>query len=96
MLIDGHVSSWTAHGIFYGIKNLIPGDIIKIQRGDGTVFVYNVVRSQVYQSGNVDMTSAMSPVTPGQPGLNLITCTGDVIPGTSEFNERIVVYATLQ
>jgi hypothetical protein len=96
MLIDGHVSSWTAHGVFYGIKTLTPGDIIKIQRGDGTVFTYNVVRSQIFQSSNVDMTSAMTPVVTGQPGLNLITCTGDVIPGTNEFNERIVVYATLE
>jgi len=96
MLIDGHVSSWAAHGVFYGIKTLVAGDIIKIERGDGTIFTYSVVSSQVYPSGNVNMTSAMTPVVAGQPGLNLITCTGDVIPGTSQFNERIVVYATLQ
>lgn len=96
MLIDGHVSSWTAHGVFYGIKNLKAGDVISIQRGDGTIFNYKVVKNQVYPSGNVNMTSAMTPVVAGQPGLNLITCTGDVIPGTSQFNERIVVYATLQ
>ena len=96
MLIDGHVSSWTANGVFYGIKTLVAGDIIKVERGDGTIFTYTVVSSKVYPSGNVDMTSAMTPIVAGQPGLNLITCTGDVIPGTSEFNERIVVFATLQ
>jgi hypothetical protein len=96
MLIDGHVSSWTANGVFYGIKTLAAGDLIKVERGDGTVFTYSVVSSQIYPSGNVDMTSAMTPVVAGQPGLNLITCTGDVIAGTSEFNERIIVYATLQ
>lgn len=96
MLIDGHVSSWTAHGVFYGIKTLVAGDIIKIVRGDGTVFTYTVVKHQIYPSGNVNMTSAMTPIVAGQPGLNLITCTGDVIPGTSLFNERIIVYATLQ
>ncbi len=96
MLIDGHVSSWTAHGVFYGIKTLVAGDIIKIVRGDGAIFTYTVVKNQVYPSGNVNMTSAMTPVVAGQPGLNLITCTGDVIPGTSQFNERIVVYAKLQ
>ena len=95
MLIDGHVSSWTTDGVFYGIKKLKAGDIIKIERGDGKMFTYNVVKSQVFPSGNVNMTSAMTPVVPGQPGLNLITCTGDVIPGTSTFNERIIVYATL-
>lgn len=95
MLIDGHVSSWTSHGVFYGIKDLKPGNIIKIQTGAGTIFNYSVVKNQVFPSGNVDMNSTMLPVVPGQPGLNLITCTGDVIAGTSQFNERIVVYATL-
>ena len=94
MLIDGHVSSWTANGVFYGIKTLVAGDIIKVESGDSTIFTYQVVKSKVYSSGNVDMAAAMTPVDPGTPGLNLITCTGDVIPGTSEFNERIVVFAT--
>lgn len=93
MLIDGHVSSWTAHGVFYGIKTLQPGDQIQVERGDGTIFNYSVVKTQVYSSNNVDMAAAMTPVTAGKPGLNLITCTGDVIPGTSQFNERIIVFA---
>ena len=94
MLIDGHVSSWTAHGVFYGLKTLVAGDIIQVERGDGKMFTYKVVKSQVYPSGKVNMAAALTPIIPGKPGLNLITCTGDVIPGTSEFNERIVVYAT--
>lgn len=94
MLIDGHVSSWTAHGVFYGLKTLVPGDTIEVERGDGTMFTYKVVKSQIYPSGNVNMQAAMTPIVSGQPGLNLITCTGDVIPGTSTFNERIIVFAT--
>jgi len=93
MLIDGHVSSWTARGVFYNLKNLIPGDIIQVQRGDGAMFTYKVVKSQTYNSNNVDMTAAMSPVVAGQPGLNLITCAGDVIQGTSQFAQRLIVFA---
>ncbi len=92
MLIDGHVSSWTTHGVFYGLKNLKPGDTMQVERGDGTTFTYKVVKSQVYDASNVDMTAAMTPITPGVPGLNLITCDGQVKAGTSEFNERIVVF----
>lgn len=94
MLIDGHVSSWTAHGVFYGLKNLQPGDEIQVERGDGTTFNYQVVKSQTYDSSSVDMNAAVNPVTPGKPGLNLITCTGQVKPGTSEFNQRIIVFAS--
>jgi sortase (surface protein transpeptidase) len=93
MLIDGHISSWTARGVFYGLKELKPGDALQIVRGDGVIFNYLVVKSQTYPASNVDMAAALTPVTPGTPGLNLISCSGDVIPGTSNFNERIVVFA---
>lgn len=92
-LIDGHVSSWTAHGVFYGIKTLAAGDQIQIERGDGQVITYQVVSHQIYDHNNMDMHTALQPVDPTTTGLNLITCTGDVIPGTSEFNERILVQA---
>jgi sortase (surface protein transpeptidase) len=93
MLIDGHVSSWTTRGVFYGLKRLVAGDIIQVQRGDGQVFAYKVVKTQTYPDNNVDMQAAVRPITPGKPGLNLITCTGRVKPGTSEFNQRIIVFA---
>jgi LPXTG-site transpeptidase (sortase) family protein len=92
-LIDGHVSSWTAHGVFYGLKTLKAGDAIQIVRGDGAVLNYQVVKTQVYSADNVDMQAAVTPVTVGKFGLNLITCTGQVKPGTSEFNERVIVFA---
>ncbi len=94
MLIDGHVSSWTAHGVFYGLHTLVAGDIIKIVRGDGTVFTYKVITKKFYPANKVNMQAAMTPIVSGQPGLNLITCTGHVYPGTSLFNERVVVFAT--
>jgi LPXTG-site transpeptidase (sortase) family protein len=92
MLIDGHVSSWTTHGIFYNLKKLRAGDQLKIQRGDGATFTYRVVKSQIYDVDHVDMQAAPSPVTSGRPGLNLITCDGSVIKGTNEFNKRLVVF----
>ncbi len=92
MLIDGHVSSWTTNGVFYGLKTLKPGDTVQVVRGDGTTYSYKVVKTQVYDADNVDMAAAVTPVVAGKPGLNLITCTGQVKPGTSEFNERLIVF----
>lgn len=92
-LIDGHVSSWTTHGVFYGIKTLKAGDAIQIIRGDGAVLNYQVVKTQVYNADNVDMQAAVTPITAGKSGLNLITCTGQVEKGTSEFNKRVIVFA---
>ena len=39
------------------------------------------------------MQAAITPIDPTVSGLNLITCTGQVIPGTSLFNERVIVFA---
>lgn len=92
-LIDGHLSSWNANGVFYNLKSLKPGDTIQIQRGDGVKITYSVVRSQTYDADKVDTVAMLQPVTPGEPGLNLITCAGDVIKGTNDFSKRIVVFA---
>lgn len=94
MLIDGHVSSWTAHGVFHDLKKLLAGDVIKIQRGDDAVFNYEVVKVQLYDAENVDMVAATMSIDATKPGLNLISCAGDVITGTNDFNQRIVVFAT--
>jgi sortase (surface protein transpeptidase) len=92
-LIDGHVSSWTAHGVFYSLNKLTSGDVIQIERGDGSIITYKVIKTQTYDADNVDMQQAITPVTPGKPGLNLITCAGKVKSGTSEFNKRLVIFA---
>lgn len=95
MFIYGHVSSWTADGIFYNLKRLVPGDSITITRGDNTVYTYRVVASKVYPYNDVNMSQVLSPINAKKPGLNLMTCTGQVIKGTSEFNERLVVFTSL-
>ncbi len=92
MLIDGHVSSLSTHGVFYGLKDLKIGYEVQIQRGDGKMFTYRVVKTQAYSSTNVDMAAATKPITAGQPGLNLITCTGQIKPGTYLFSQRLVVF----
>ena len=94
VLIDGHVSSWTSNGVFYGLKDLKPGDILQIVRGDGKLFNYKVVKTVIFSSNKVNMMEALSSVNPNVPGLNLMSCTGDVIPGTNEFNQRILVLST--
>ncbi len=93
-VIDGHVSSWTTNGVFYGLKTLQPGDAIQIERGDGTILNYSVIKKQVYGYQQVDMSALLSPINTGKPGLNLITCTGDVIKGTNDFTERVVIFTT--
>ncbi|HET9174553.1 MAG TPA: class F sortase [Candidatus Saccharimonadales bacterium] len=93
MLIDGHATGYNAAGIFYGLPKLVAGDTISVTRGDNTTYTYKVVKSQVYDANHVDMASALTPVVVGKPGLNLITCDGQVDPHTYHYNQRIIIYA---
>ena len=96
MFIYGHVSSWTANGVFYSLKKLQPGDkAVTITRGDNKSYIYQVVSRKVYPYNNVNMDQVLSPAEVGKSGLNLMTCTGQVMKGTSEFNERLVVFTVL-
>lgn len=95
MVLDGHISSWTTHGIFYGLNTLRPGDAIHITRGDGSIVTYLVSKSITYNADQVDMAAVFAPVAKNRPGLNLVSCTGDVVAGTNEFDKRIVIFATL-
>lgn len=93
MLIDGHVSGPTKRGVFYGLKKLVNGDIITVQRGDGHGFSFRVVKSQTYDADKVDMTAALISADPEKLGLNLITCSGKVDSQTNQYNQRTIVFA---
>ena len=95
MFIYGHVSSWTADGVFYKLKELTAGDKIIITSGDNTTYTYQVVSTKIYPYNNVDMNQVLAPIESNTPGLNLMTCTGQIIRGTSEFSERLVVFTSL-
>ena len=92
MVIDGHVGLDQTPGVFYQLHDLQAGGSITIERGDGAVFHYSVVKSVVYEANNVDMNAALRPIG-DQPGLNLITCAGTFNPDTQTFDQRLVVYA---
>ena len=92
MIIDGHVSSWTTKGVFYDLEAYKIGDRFQLERGDGKRFTYEVQQIKIYEASSVDMGLVQKPINSSAPGLNLITCTGKVIEGTSEFSHRLVVF----
>lgn len=95
MFISGHVSSWEANGIFYDLKRLTRGNTVEITDGADKKYTYQVVSIKWYPYDKVDMDQVLRPVDPGKPGLNLMTCAGPMIKGTSEFSERLVVFTSL-
>ncbi len=92
VFINGHVHGPTQPGTFYGLKKLKPGSKITIERGDGKVFTYSVVKTQSYDKDSVDMGKAFNSIVPGKPGLNLITCDGE-FSTNGGYNKRVLVFA---
>ncbi len=96
MLVDGHSGIGKTHGIFHDLPKLAVGDSIAITRGDGQKFTYKVVKVAIVDSAKVDMGSLLVSQDTSKPGLNLITCAGDWIPGTFSLKQRALVYAVMQ
>jgi sortase A len=92
-LINGHVSGRTSPGVFKKLNKLAAGDRISVERGDGQIFNYKVIKLQSYPKDAVDMAAAITPVVAGKQGLNLITCAGDLEHGATGYSERLVVFA---
>jgi sortase (surface protein transpeptidase) len=93
-VIDGHRSGKRVpHGVFFDLKQMVTGDIIKSidQNGATSTFVVTAVTSYPYNA----TTDAVFSSNDNLPHLNLITCGGVWDKGIALFTERIVVFSTL-
>ena len=79
MIIDGHNGGPQVHGVFKNLPDLVAGDIIKVERGDGAIFNYKVVENKTVPLSESDayMTAAARSPEPGVESVTLITCTGE-------------------
>lgn len=79
MIIDGHNGGPHVHGVFKNLPDLVAGDIIKVERGDGAIFNYKVVENKTVPLSESDayMTAAAKSPEPGKESVTLITCTGE-------------------
>ena len=96
MFMYGHRSSWESEGLFRNLSKLKSGDTFTITKGDNEVLTYKVVTSKTYKKDDVDMNEVLAPINESKSGLNLMTCVGEVIEGTNDFTERLIVFAVQQ
>lgn len=96
MLIDGHSNVLGKNAVFARLGKLVVGDSVKVTRGDGTIYSYKVRSVETVDDDKVDMGSLLISADTAKPGLNLITCAGDVIPGTLHLDKRTLVRAVLE
>jgi len=97
LLIDGHNGGPNIHGVFKDLPELIEGDIITIERGDGVIFNYSVVENKTVALSEADAymrVAQMSPVS-GKESVTLISCTGEWSQERNTYLSRQFVRAVL-
>lgn len=95
MVIDGHSSatnSATHLGLFNALDSLTNGDIITVEKGDGTKLSYKVIYKETVALDAIDMAKALKPYGGAAEGLNLITCSGQWQQSGKTLDHRTIVY----
>jgi sortase (surface protein transpeptidase) len=98
----GHVD-WTVNGqpvtgVFWGIKDLQQGDVVKILREDGSELQYSVTHVLAIDYDDPEGVKVMYPIP--NDVITLVSCGGTWIPDRSmalggDYTHRIVVRAEL-
>ncbi len=92
-VILGHVDSYTGISVFFYIKNLRPGNQIKIVRADGSTATFTVDGVQKVVKATFPTHAIYGNVS--YPSLRLVTCGGPFDAAKGQYLDNIVVYAHL-
>ena len=92
-LIAGHVDSYNAISVFFRIRYLKRGDIIRVLLRDGLTAVFNVDGVQLAAKDAFPAAQALGATR--YASLRLVTCGGPFNDVTREYTDNIIVYAHL-
>jgi sortase (surface protein transpeptidase) len=92
-VILGHVDSKSGPAVFYQLRTLRPGDIVRVGLADGRTLTFRVQRLQRYPKDEFPTEAVYFPTLNRE--LRLITCGGDFDYARHSYVDNIVVYATL-
>lgn len=91
-VVVGHVDSAIAGaGVFFHLRNLEEGDMIEVERSDGSVADFVV--TDVVLVGKDEFPTEEVYGSTEQPTLRLITCGGSFDKGAGSYLGNVIVYA---
>ncbi|SDH51493.1 LPXTG-site transpeptidase (sortase) family protein [Sinosporangium album] len=88
-VIIGHVDTRTAPAVFYKLRQLKKGQVVRVARSDGKTVEYKVDSLEQVDKGRFPTKR----VYLGE-GLRLITCGGSFDWKTREYRDNVIVYAS--
>lgn len=92
-VVLGHVDSYTGPAVFYGLGQLTAGDMIEIDREDGTTAVFAVDYLEHHEQAGFPTEKVYSDIN--HAGLRLITCSGTFNRGEQRYSHNLIVFGTL-
>jgi sortase (surface protein transpeptidase) len=103
VVMAGHVDYYNAGpdgtpgpAVFWGVRDLPAGDIVRVVGEDGKNYEYAVQWTQAFSAAELTPDVIQNDIVgdTGEESLTLITCGGDFDPATGEYLQRWVVRAT--
>ena len=91
-VIAGHVDSRTGPAVFYRLRDLRPGDQIRVVRADRRVVRFKVDSVASYPKRSLPTDAVYGTTT--TPALRLITCAGTFDRSSRSYRDNLVVSAT--
>ncbi len=92
-VLAGHVDWEGEPGAFYGLRELLPGDQVVVDRADGTVATFRVDRVEEHAKDAFPTADVYGDIPTA--GLRLITCGGSFDEDTGDYRENVIVFASL-
>jgi LPXTG-site transpeptidase (sortase) family protein len=92
-VITGHVDWQDSAGVFHDLRTLKPGDELTVGRRDGTAAEFRVDRVEQYAKAAFPTEEVFGNLD--HAALRLITCGGAFDRATLNYQDNVVVYATM-
>lgn len=90
-VILGHVDSMTGPAVFYRLRELVPGDRIRVRLSDGALATFRVDRVATYANEDFPAQRVYAG-SPDHPALNLVTCGGKYDPDKGGYQSNVVAF----
>ncbi|MCZ2821074.1 class F sortase [Modestobacter sp. VKM Ac-2977] len=92
-VLAGHVDWGGEPGAFHGLRELLPGDEIVVERADGTTVTFGVDAVEEHPKEAFPTDAVYADI--GHAGLRLITCGGSFDEDTGDYTDNVIVFARL-
>jgi hypothetical protein len=92
-VIAAHVDSYEGPGVFFDLHRLQPGELVSVDREDGTTVDFVVERVESHPKAAFPTAQVYGPTD--APELRLITCGGDFDRGERSYRDNIIVFLRL-